>query len=95
VRLQNESYGHSATTVANRCLLDVAGAGGGSIEQRLSATGRLDDATLAKLGRPERAARGDTKPSPVDPAQAHETGANAGEGASYFRSTDRGQSTSK
>ena len=51
----------------------------------LDETGRLDDATLAKLG----PAGGDTKPSPVDPAQAKKTGANAGEGASYNRSTEK------
>jgi len=67
--------------------------------QSLSETGRLDDATLAKLGervQPSRSSTqtgGDTKPSAVDPAQAHKTGANVGEGASYSRSTDQGQST--
>jgi peptidoglycan hydrolase-like protein with peptidoglycan-binding domain len=38
---------------------------------------------------------GDTRPSAVDPAQATKTGANAGEGASYSRSTEKGQSTMK
>lgn len=50
----------------------------------LSVTGRLDDATLAKL-RPG----GTTEPSPADPAQATKTGANAGEGSSYNRSNDK------
>jgi peptidoglycan hydrolase-like protein with peptidoglycan-binding domain len=71
----------------------------------LSATGRLDDATLAKLGEPVKSPSasprtggpqetgGDTKPNAVDPAQATKTGANAGEGASYSRSTEKGQST--
>jgi hypothetical protein len=36
---------------------------------------------------------GDTTPSAVDPAQADKTGANAGEGASYNRSTEKGEST--
>ena len=36
---------------------------------------------------------GDTKPNAVDPAQSHQTGANAGEGASYSRSQEKGQST--
>jgi hypothetical protein len=32
---------------------------------------------------------GDTRPSPADPAQAHKTGGNVGEGASYSRSTEK------
>lgn len=78
-------------------------------EQGLAATGQLDDATLAKLDRPEKAAGaegrasgpgsrqtgGDTKPSAVDPGQANKTGANVGEGASYSRSSEKGQSTVK
>jgi hypothetical protein len=36
---------------------------------------------------------GDTRPNAVDPAQATKTGANVGEGASYSRSTEKGQST--
>ena len=51
----------------------------------LSETGQLDEATLAKLS----PAGGDTKPSPADPAKARETGANAGEGAAYNRSTEK------
>jgi hypothetical protein len=35
---------------------------------------------------------GDTAPSAVDPEQATKTGANAGEGASYNRSTEKGDS---
>lgn len=76
-------------------------------EQGLSATGRLDDATLAKLqpataasgAPPQPASResqptgGDRRPSAVDPAEAKKTGANVGEGASYSRSTEKGQST--
>ena len=62
--------------------------------QGLEATGRLDDATRAKLGEPARTesktqAGGDTRPSPADPAQANKTGANAGEGASYSRSSQK------
>jgi peptidoglycan hydrolase-like protein with peptidoglycan-binding domain len=34
-------------------------------------------------------AGGDTPPSPADPAQAHKTGGNAGEGASYSRSNEK------
>lgn len=76
-------------------------------EQGLSVTGRLDDATLAKLeARSASDARlrsgssgsqptGDTRPSAVDPADAHKSGANVGEGASYNRSTEKGQSTMK
>lgn len=77
-------------------------------EQGLSVTGRLDDATLAKLeprrtsdARPRSGSSGsqptggDTRPSAVDPAEAHKTGANVGEGASYNRSTETDQSTMK
>lgn len=77
-------------------------------KQGLSATGRLDEATRAKLGGPVNATGtepqaspsstqtgGSTKPSAVDPAQAHKTGANVGDGASYSRSTEKGQSTMK
>jgi peptidoglycan hydrolase-like protein with peptidoglycan-binding domain len=73
----------------------------------LRVTGRLDDATLARLGNAEPRSTGssattspsstptggDTRPSAVDPAQASKTGANAGEGASYSRSTEKGLST--
>jgi peptidoglycan hydrolase-like protein with peptidoglycan-binding domain len=89
-------------------------------QQGLDVTGRLDAATLARLGAggksgdtaakaSEQAAKpakdepsagvsgspktsGDTKPSAVDPAQASKTGANSGEGASYSRSNDKGDS---
>ena len=62
--------------------------------QGLEATGRVDDATLAKLGGANRSSSttqsgGDTRPSPADPAQATKTGANAGEGASYSRSNQK------
>jgi peptidoglycan hydrolase-like protein with peptidoglycan-binding domain len=73
----------------------------------LSVCGRLDDATRARLGDGAAAptgapavkspsttqSGGDTRPSAVDPAQASRTGANAGEGASYSRSTEKGLST--
>lgn len=36
---------------------------------------------------------GDTRPNAVDPAEATTTGANVGDGASYSRSTEEGQST--
>ena len=77
-------------------------------EQGLSTTGRLDDATQAKLepkstpdGQPRSSSSGspptggDPRPSAVDPAEAHKTGANVGEGSSYNRSTETGQSTMK
>jgi hypothetical protein len=38
---------------------------------------------------------GDEKPNAVDPAEATKTGGNAGEGASYSRSNEKGQSTTK
>ena len=75
--------------------------------QGLRVTGQLDADTSAKLGEPATAASpsslpapssspqtgGDTKPNAVDPAQAAKTGANAGEGASYSRSQEKGNST--
>jgi peptidoglycan hydrolase-like protein with peptidoglycan-binding domain len=76
-------------------------------EQRLDVTGRLDDATVGKLGGSAPATTdasgqpratgsqqsgGDSKPSAVDPAQAKKTGGNVGEGASYSRSTEKGLS---
>jgi peptidoglycan hydrolase-like protein with peptidoglycan-binding domain len=74
-------------------------------KQGLPVTGQLDDATAAKLGGGHAAAAaaspsstqtgGDTKSSSVDPAAATTTGANAGEGASYSRSTEKGLSTLK
>jgi peptidoglycan hydrolase-like protein with peptidoglycan-binding domain len=62
--------------------------------QGLEPTGRLDEATRAKLDASAKSestsqAGGDTRPSPVDPAQATKTGANVGEGASYSRSTQK------
>ena len=67
--------------------------------QGLGVSGQLDAATMAKLGEPAQAPAnsprtgGDTKPNAVDPAQATKTGANVGEGASYTRSNEKGQST--
>ena len=67
--------------------------------QGLRVTGQLDPATTAKLGEPTKApvnvpqTGGDTRPNAVDPAQATKTGANVGEGASYSRSNEKGQST--
>jgi peptidoglycan hydrolase-like protein with peptidoglycan-binding domain len=79
-------------------------------DQGLSPTGRLDDDTQAKLeprskstphGQPRSGSSGsqpiagDPGKSAVDPAEAHKTGANVGEGASYNRSTETGQSPMK
>ena len=73
--------------------------------QGLRVTGQLDAATTAKLGEPAQAPAsspqtgdtkqtgGDTRQNAVDPAQATKTGANVGEGASYSRSNEKGQST--
>jgi hypothetical protein len=36
---------------------------------------------------------GDSRPNAVDPAQADKTGANVGDGASYSRSSEKGEST--
>ena len=68
----------------------------------LRATGQLDAATSEKLTQPATApaqtpsrteAGGDTRSNAVDPAQGTKTGANVGEGASYSRSNEKGQST--
>jgi peptidoglycan hydrolase-like protein with peptidoglycan-binding domain len=72
--------------------------------QGLQPTGRLDDETLARLGgsaaqgtAPKQTSSqtqtgGDARPSAVDPAQAAKTGANTGDGASYSRSSEKGDS---
>jgi peptidoglycan hydrolase-like protein with peptidoglycan-binding domain len=74
-------------------------------QQGLRVTGQLDAETSAKLGQPAAApaesaqapsqtqAGGDRRPNAVDPAQGTKTGANVGEGASYSRSNEKGQST--
>ena len=49
-----------------------------------------DDPASGPSGSPKTS--GDKKPSAVDPAQATKTGANAGEGASYSRSNEKGDS---
>ena len=68
-------------------------------KQGLGVTGQLDAETAAKLGEAAQAPAassqtgGDKKPNAVDPAQGTKTGANVGEGASYSRSNEKGQST--
>src|SRR5688500_18012184 len=70
-------------------------------KQGLRVSGQLDAETAAKLGGSGQAAApsaqtgGDTKANAVDPAQATKTGANVGEGASYSRSNEKGQSMTK
>jgi len=70
-------------------------------KQGLRVSGQLDAETAAKLGGSDNAPAasaktgGDTKANAVDPAQATKTGANVGEGASYSRSNEKGQSTPK
>jgi hypothetical protein len=49
-----------------------------------------DEPTGGPSGSPTTS--GDKQPSAVDPSQATTTGANAGEGASYSRSNDKGDS---
>ena len=73
-------------------------------KQGLNVTGELDAETAAKLGASSSPAAspaqkggeqtgGDKKPNAVDPAQGTKTGANVGEGASYSRSQEKGDST--
>jgi hypothetical protein len=69
-------------------------------DDRRDATGDRDAAAKAQRTEPDNSATaaspktgGDTKPNAVDPAQGTTTGANVGEGASYSRSTEKGQST--
>src|SRR5690349_7812236 len=59
-------------------------------QQGLEASGQLDPATAAKLGGAGDQSRGAGDQSPAAPAK---TGSNVGEGASYSRSTEKGQST--
>ena len=49
-----------------------------------------DEPTAGPSGSPSTS--GDAKPSAVDPSEATKTGANVGEGASYSRSNDKGDS---
>lgn len=49
-----------------------------------------EEPTSAPSASPQTA--GDKTPSAVDPAQSSKTGANTGDGASYSRSNDKGDS---
>ena len=49
-----------------------------------------DEPSAGPSGSPKTS--GDKKPSAADPSQAAKTGANVGEGASYSRSNDKGES---
>jgi hypothetical protein len=49
-----------------------------------------DEPTAGPSGSPQTS--GDKQPSAVDPSEATKTGGNAGEGASYSRSNDKGES---
>jgi len=67
---------------------------------RRDATGDRDATAGTQRAEPDNSAPaaspntgGDAKPNAVDPAQGTATGANVGEGASYSRSTEKGQST--
>jgi putative peptidoglycan binding protein len=50
---------------------------------------RPDSHVTPRPGPSQTQPGGDTQPSPADPAQAHKTGSNVGEGASYSRSTEK------
>jgi hypothetical protein len=52
-----------------------------------------DHAQDASRERSRTQTGGDQQPNAVDPAQADRTGGNAGEGASYSRRNEQGQST--
>ena len=64
-------------------------------------SGQPDPATAATPGERTDAPAastqtgGDEKPNAVDPAEANKTGGNVGDGASYSRSNENGQSTTK
>ena len=49
---------------------------------------RPDSDVTQRCGPSQTQTGGDTQRSPADPAQAHKTGGNVGEGASYNRSTE-------
>lgn len=78
-----------------------AAAGVERTQKEREQSGQQDAATAAKPGERTDAPAastqtgGDTKPNAVDPAEATKTGANAGEGASYSRSNEKGHSTTK
>jgi peptidoglycan hydrolase-like protein with peptidoglycan-binding domain len=52
------------------------------------ARGRPESDVIQRPGPSQTQTGGDTRPSPADPAQAHKTGGNVGEGASYSRSSE-------
>jgi peptidoglycan hydrolase-like protein with peptidoglycan-binding domain len=60
---------------------------GGTASDR--ARGRPESDVTQRSGPSQKQTGGDTQPSPDDPAQAHKTGGNVGEGASYSRSTEK------
>ena len=72
-----------------------------SESSREPAAGERDRPQVEQPGHADDASRerspmqtgGDRRPNAVDPAQADTTGGNAGEGASYSRSTEQGEST--
>jgi peptidoglycan hydrolase-like protein with peptidoglycan-binding domain len=79
--------------------LDVTGRLDAPTLAKLGAGGKTGD-TAAKSAKDEptsgpsgsQKTSGDVKPSAADPSQANKTGANVGEGASYSRSNDKGDS---
>jgi peptidoglycan hydrolase-like protein with peptidoglycan-binding domain len=50
---------------------------------------RVDSDVARRPGPSQTQTGGDTQASPADPGQAHKTGGNVGEGASYSRSTEK------
>jgi hypothetical protein len=76
--------------IAASKLGDVAQASGQAATDNEQAKPAKDEPTSGPSGSPNTS--GDTKPSAADPAEATKTGANPGEGASYSRSNDKGDS---
>lgn len=90
----------AAVVLAGSAGQPMAGTTTGSSREPVG-SGERDRVERQRIDRPEDRSTaesgpqtgGDTRPNAVDPAQAETTGANAGEGASYSRSNEKGEST--
>ncbi len=95
LRAYQKEQGLDVTGRLDATTLAKLGAGAKPGDQAAKPSGEAakpakDDPSSGPSGSPKTA--GDKKPSAVDPAQSTKTGSNAGEGASYSRSNDKGDS---
>jgi peptidoglycan hydrolase-like protein with peptidoglycan-binding domain len=88
LRAYQKAHGLDATGRLDDATLGKLTAGGDSPSASVSGSGARQTG-----GTGSQQTGGDTRPNAVDPAQATKTGANASEGASYSRSTEKGDST--